>query len=855
MTTLLQDLRYGARLLRRNPAFTTVAVLSLALGIGANTAIFTLIDAVMLRLLPVKDPGQLVLFGRAFPYPRYEQFRDRNDAFTGIFAVSALDQVDLGVSPSSRSAEQERASGRLVSGCYFSVLGVRPFLGRILTEEDDKLPGGHPVAVISYAFWKRRFGLDPGVIGKTFHLGAGRLVWGVAMNAEEPSPGVKARPGGTPFTIVGVTPPEFFGETVGDAPDFWIPMMMQAQVMPGKEWLGRRDVGWVRIVARVKPGMSFAQAEARMDVLFKQLITEELGSGITEEQRRFIRDMRFALLPGNKGFLREEHGKNSVTSVREFSDPLLILMAMVAVVLLIACANVANLLLARSTARRKEIAIRLALGAGRLRLMRQLLTESVLLAFLGGTVGLLFAAWGTTLLVSLVSGFLSSPLAVAFHPDVRVLAFTGGVSLLTGILFGLAPALRSTRLELHPVLKDSSGVSGGRQRYGLRKMLVMAQVALSLLLLIGATLLVRTLRNLRAVDVGYARENLLLVRIDPGTSGYKGLEIARLGEELRRRFAGVTGVHGVTYSENGLFNGPESVGPINVEGFTEQSGGDILSHFDHAGPAYFETIGIPVLLGRDISERDVAGSPRVVVINESMAQFYFRGGNPIGKRIFWIPENRLSLEIVGVVQNVQDHSVRWKPVRRFYVPLSQPIEPISTLIFEIRTQSRPESLIAGLRRELHAVDPSIPVLCIQTVDQLMERSFLLERIIARLASIFGALALMLATLGLYGVMSYATARRTNEIGLRMALGAQTGDVIRMVLRESMVLVAAGILVGIPAGLAATRLIASWLFGLKANDPWTIVTAIVLVLVVSGVAGYIPARGASRVDPMVALRYE
>ncbi len=854
--TLLQDLRYGIRLLRKNPAFAAVAVISLALGIGANTAIFTLIDAVMLRLLPVKEPGQLALFGRAFPYPRYEQFRDRNEVFSGMFAVSALDQVNLGAaSPSTHGEEQQRASGRLVTGNYFSLLGVRPFLGRILTEEDDKVPGGHPVAVISHAFWKRRFGLDPTVIGRTIYLGAGRLVWGVSMNEEEVATSAKAPQGGTPFTIVGVAPPEFFGETVGDAPDFWIPMMMQAQVMPGKEWLSRRDVGWVRIVARVKPGMSIAQAEAGMDVLFKQLITQELGSGITEEQRRFIQGMKLVLLPGGKGFLREEHGKNSVTSVREFSDPLLILMAMVAVVLLIACANVANLLLARSTARRKEIAIRLSLGAGRLRLMRQLLTESVLLAFLGGAVGLLFAAWGTALLVSLVSGFLSSPLAVTFRLDGRILAFTGGVSLLTGILFGLAPALRATQLELHPILKDSSGVSGGRQRHGLRKMLVVSQVVLSLLLLIAAILLVRTLQNLRAVDVGYSRENLLLIRIDPGTSGYRGPEIARLAQDLQHRFAAISGVRGATYSENGLFNGPESIGPINVDGNKQLSGGDILSHFDHAGPAYFGTVGIPVLLGRDISERDGVDSPRVAVINETMAQFYFPGVNPIGKRIFWIPGGKLSLEVVGVVRNVQDHSVRWKPVRRFYVPFSQPIEPISTLVFEIRTLSRPEILIAALEREVREADPSIPILSIQTLDQTMERSFLLERIIATLASIFGAVALLLSTLGLYGVMSYATVRRTSEIGLRMALGAQTGDVIRMVLRESMTLVAAGIIIGIPAGLAATRFITSWLFGLKASDPPAIMTAVSLVAAVTVVAGYIPARRASRVDPMVALRCE
>ncbi|HYK91449.1 MAG TPA: ABC transporter permease [Acidobacteriota bacterium] len=857
MGNLLQDLRYAIRILRKSPVFTAVVILSLALGIGANTAIFTLIDSVMLRTLPVKAPEQLVLFGRMFPYPRYEQFRDRNQVFSGIFAVCALDQVSVG-NPGAvqvSGVHEERASGRLVSGSYFSVLGVNALLGRTLAEEDDRMPGGHQVAVISHGFWKRRFGLDPSVIGRTVILGAGRLLWGAAMNAPDTAPGEKARPEGTSFTIVGVMPPEFFGETVGDAPDFWIPMMMQAQLMPGRNWLSRPNVGWVRIVGRMMPGTTSVQAEAQINVLFKQLVTQEIGSTITEEQQRFIREMKLALLPGGRGFLREEHGKNSYASIREFNDPLLILMAMVAVVLLISCANVANLLLARSMGRQRETAVRLSLGVGRLRLMRQHLTESVLLALFGGAAGLLFATWGSRLLVTLVSEPLSSPLALSFHIDLRVLTFTAAISLLTGILFGLAPAYRAMRMNPGQVLKDSRNVIGGRQLYALRKLLVVAQVGLSLLLLMGAALLVRSIQNLREAEIGYARERVLMVRIDPITSGYRGMEIPSLAEDLRQRFAAIPGVRAVTYSENGLFNGPESAGPIAVEGYTPQSEGDVVARFDHVGPGYFSSVGIPLLLGRDINERDSANSPRIAVMNEAMAHFYFQDANPVGRRIFWLPGNRQSLEIVGVAKNVQDHSVRWNPTRRFYVPFSQPIESLTTLIFEVRTAAAPDSLILPLRKEIQAVDSSIPILNIQTLEQLMDRSFLMERIIARLAGIFGILALLLASLGLYGVMSYAIVRRTNEIGIRMALGARSGSVVLMILRESMTLVLAGIALGIPAGLAATRLISKWLFGLKAHDPWTIASAVALLLVISGIAGYLPARRAARVDPMIALRHE
>jgi predicted permease len=850
MANLLQDVRYALKMLRHAPLFTIVAVLSLALGIGANTAIFSLIDQVMFRALPVENPEELALFGRLYPYPRYEQFRDRNEVFSGTFAVCALDQVQAG-----GPEYTERLSGRLVSGNYFSVLGVGAALGRTLAPEDERLATGQPVAVISHRLWKRRFGLDPSVIGRTIHLGPGRLVWGASMRREEAS-GLSSRPSFRPFTIVGVAPPAFSGETIGDAPDFWVPVTAQAQLMPGREWLTRPDVGWVRVVARVKPGLSIQQAEAGITVLFQQLITQEVGSKLDEKIRRFIREAKVPLLPGGRGFIREEHGKNSYASVREFFDALWILMAAAGVVLLISCANVANLLLARATGRHKEIAVRLSLGAGRARLVRQLLTESVLLALMGGVAGLLFARWGSGLLVGMASGFLSSPIAVSLEPDTRVLLFTAAVSLLTGIIFGLAPAFRGTKIDLNTALKESAAtVSGAVRGLGLRRILVVAQIALSLLLLIGAALFVRSLRNQQAVDIGYNRENLVLVRIDPVTGGYRGEAIAKLAGRLRDRFGSLPGVSAVTFSENGLFSGPESAGPIAAEGHTPQSEGDMLARFDQVGPEYFRTIGIPVLLGRDIGAQDVAGSPRVAVINEAMADFYFPGTNPVGRQIFWLPGKRMPIEIVGVAGSAQDHSVRWGPTRRFYVPLEQAIEGITTVIFEVRTSAKPEALVAALRKEVEAEDPTMPVLSVQTLDQLMARSMLQEGLIARLSGFFGILALLLAAVGLYGIMSYAVARRTNEIGVRVALGAQPGNIIRMVLRETLLLALTGVAIGIPAALAAARLVSSWLFGLEATDPVTIAGAALFMIVVACGAGFVPARRAARVDPLMALRSE
>ncbi len=853
MDTLLQDLRYAFRGLLRSPVFTCIAVLSLGLGIGANTAIFSLIDALLFRPLPVPEPERLVrVAARQFPYTRYEQFRDRNEVFADVAAVAAVDQVPL---LGESGGEALRLSGRIVSGSYFRMMGARALIGRVLTPEDDRVPGGSAVAVVSYAFWKQRLGGDSSVVGKTLHLGPGRLVWGAAMSVEEGPEGRRLGPAGSAFEVVGVILPSFTGETVGDAPDFYVPMMMQASLMPGREWLGRRNVGWVRVLGRLKPDVSYTRAQAGMEVLLHQLIADELGSRITDEHRKAIGQLRVEILPAGTGLPREEYGKNSVSSLREFSEPLFILMGVVAAVLLIACANVASLQLARATARGREMALRVALGARRSRLVRQLLTESLLISVLGAGVGLLFAAWGSATLVALVGAFTTHPIAIRFRPDLRVLAFTGVVTVLTGMLFGLAPALQSARVDVIASLKDTvRGAGGSPGRLRLRKALVVAQVALSLMLLVGAALFVRSLQKLRGVDLGYVRENLLIVRVDPVTGGYRGAEISRLVDQLQQRFAALPGVRAVTFSENGLFSGPESAGPIIVEGYGA-AGKPEVARFDQVGPGYFSTVGIPILLGRDFTAQDAAGAPRTVIVNEAFARFYFQGTNPVGRQIFWLPGQRTGLEIVGVAANVKDHSLRWGAIRRFYVPMHQPIEAVTTVNFEVRTTGDPQQAAGAIRRELGAVDPTLPLVRLDTLEGLIDRSLIEERLIASLSGFFGVLALVLACTGLYGVMSYSVARRTSELGLRMALGAGSGDVLRLILRESVVLVGLGIALGVPAALAAARLISSRLFGLGAADPRAVATATLLLLLVALLAGYVPARRAGRIDPMVALRTE
>src|SRR5690349_7404133 len=850
MDTLFQDVRYAIRVLAKSPAFTIVAVLTLALGIGANTAIFTLINSILLKTLPIADVSNLVIVGDPgsvnsrsqgtpvlsyYSYPLYREFRDHNTVFSEMFASGNLRRVELTAAEANNQSAPEIARGRIVTGSYFSILGVNAILGRTISAEDDKTPGASPVAVISYRFWTRRFSQNPGVIGRTVRLN------------------------GYPFTIVGVTPAGFDGEVVGDLQDLWVPMMMQAQIMKGRDWLENPSTSWLQIMARLKPGVSIEQAKANINLVFDQSLKDSFGAKLPIDDRQALLKShpQIEVIAGGRGLsgLRPQAEK-----------PLILLMIMVGLVLLTACVNVANLLLARASAREKEIAVRLAIGAAPRRVLQQMLTESVLLALLGGAVGLFIANWGTRVLLTLAllkpsDSFAPTPIErVNTHPDLYVFGFTAAICLLTGVLFGLVPALRALGVQVTPTLKETSLASGTRtvhSGWGWGKLLVAGQVTLSMLVLFAAGLMVRTLRNLQNLDLGYNREHLLIVSVDPISAGYKPPQIAAVCRQLIEAFNGVPGVRAATISENGLFSGSESGDGIIVEGFTAQNDNDKQAANDQVGPNYFSIVGIPILLGHEIGPQDTETSPQVAVINETMARFYFHDSNPIGKKI-WIDtekERQKPIEIVGVVRDVKDHDLREPTPKRFYRPIFQRMDQIAAFNFEVRAAGDTSAVGDSLGRTTQSIAPTVPIFSIRSVNELATRTINNEILVAKLSSFFGSLALLLAAIGLYGLMSYAVAGRTREIGLRMALGAQRTNVLWLILREALLLVVAGVLVGIPAALLSSRLLNSMIFGLKSTDPISMLLVIVVLGAIAAFAGFIPARRATKIDPMVALRYE
>jgi len=819
LETLVQDVRYGLRMLIRHPGFTAVAVLSLALGIGANTAIFSLIDAVLLKYLPVKAPEQLYLIAHAGErgvsegsnFPLFEQLRDHSQSFSGLMAFNP-NQWKV-----TANGETELISGQVVTGNYFSLLGVGAALGRTLTVDDDRVPKGHPVAVISYAYWQRRFAGDPGVLGQS-----------IAIDL-------------MPFTIIGVTPPEFFGLQVGRSTDISVPMSMHPLVGSGSSLSNRS--GWWRLpmLGRLKPGVKVEQARAELDVLFQQFMAD------VEMKPEWRRDSfaRVELIPASNGLAELR---------RQFSSPLQVLMVVVGLVLLIACANVANLLLARASVRQKEIAIRLAIGAGRVRLVRQLLTESVLLALTGGSLGLFFAYRVSNLLVSFIPP-KGAPLTLHLSPDARILGFTAAVSLLTGILFGLAPALQATRVELNATLKDNArSPSGSPARFGLGKVLIVSQVAISLLLLVGAGLFVRSLQNLKHVETGFNRDHVLLFNINCYGTAYKGDKLSALHQELLEKMNALPGVRSATLSTAGPIGGGMDGRRITVPGFAHRYEDEGIS-VNWVEQRYFETMGISLVAGRDFSLQDSEQAPKVAVISESVARYYFPNENPLGRRItVGLPPEAGQCEIVGVVKGAKFDGLRKENTRVVYLSHRQSWTRPS-ITFALRTAGDPSNLIAAVRREVRAVGQDVPVTSVKTLAAQVDESLARERLVATLSGFFGLLALLLACLGLYGIMAYAVARRTHEIGIRLALGAQRGDVVWLVMRETLLLALIGVAIGLPAALATTRLISDFLFGLTATDPATISMATLLMIAVAALAGYLPARRASRVDPMVALRDE
>jgi len=856
--TLWQDIRFGARILARNPAFALLTVLTLALAVGANTSIFSVLDAVLLRSLPVHDPSSLVVLtdpdshGSSYgsdigersllAWSEFEFLRDHNEVFSSMLASdSALASraVVIGgpssapaASPSAAPGQQvETATFRLVSGNYFSTLGVQPILGRGFSPEMDRSPGGAPYAVISYAWWNQRFGLDPAILGKTIRVRQ------------------------TTLEIIGVAPPGFFGETVGDFPDVWLPAVMQGAIYPGIDRLTpapgiTNQYMWLQVLARLKPGVSLAQAGAGINLTFRHEIEQALTAKGAPDYRQRAFLQRITLRPGARG---------ASTIHADYGHPLKILMALVALVLLIACANLANLLLARGAARQKEFAVRMAIGSGRLRLVRQLVTECSLLALLGGAAGFLFSRWAAPLLVSLAAGTGpgSSVIDLDLTPDLRVALFTISVTLLTVFLFGLLPAARAVRLDTLPVLRAAaSGSAQGQRRIPAGRLLVVAQVSISVIMLTACGLFLRSLQQLRGVDLGYNRDNLLMFRLDAAAAGHSDNSRVAFFRDVLDKIRALPGVRVATLSSNGLFQHSESADPVTVEGYTPQPGDDRHALMDHVGPGYFSALGIPILAGREITAQDDAPSRRVCVINRAFADKYFHASNPLGKIIRdTYPGNPGDAVVVGVVADSRGNSLRQGLHPRVYFPFFHEMWLHTNAGFEVRTFADPAAVSREIRNAIAAAAPAHPAINISTLNALVDESLSTDLFVTQLSGVLALLALVLAGIGLYGLMAYTVSRRTREIGIRMALGARRQTVLWMVLRETMILIAVGFAVGVPAAVAGSLLLRSLLFGVGAGDPLALGGSMFILAAIAALAGFLPARRAARVDPMVALRYE
>jgi predicted permease len=815
-----QDLRYGLRMLRKSPVFTAAAVLSIALGIGANSAIFSLMDVLMFKMLPVREPQQLVELltdrgGRpfnAFSFQALEYLQKHNRVFTGLVAGTYQRFYMM-----AEEGVPERVAGQYVTGNFFSVLGVGAVLGRAIAPEDDRFGDAHPVAVLSYRFWQRRFAGDSTVVGKSVII-------------ED-----------LPFTIVGITPPEFLGVQVGRPVELWIPLSMEPRIRRPRSFTSSAGYKWLQLMGRLKPGVSIQQSRPELDILFKRSVIDEELALKDSDAHRGARNWKLVLEPGGSGLSQFR---------QQFSMPLQILLAVTVVVLLISCVNVANLLLARATWRQREIAVRLSMGAGRFRLIRQLCTESLLLAGLGGTLGIVLALWGSDyLLVFIATGRSSIQLEVG--PDRRLLLFTTVVTVATGLLFGLLPALRAARTDLSSALKAASGAvqSQPAQRL-LGKTLVVVQVALSIVLLVGAGLFLRTLHNLRSIDIGFDSEGVLLVSLDPARSRYTPEQKHSLFHGLIERFEGIPGVRAASICWITPITGGGTMRTVSIGGVAPAPVQAKSTYLNWIGPKYFATLGTPLLRGRDFGPQDTTNSPRVAIINQAMVRRYFDTMEPIGKTISM---DGVSREIVGVVGDAKYLELKEATPPTCYLNTFQKESPDSELL--VRTAGDPMRIAGSIRQEVATVAKGVLVSRVTTLERHVDASIVQERLLATLSGFFGALAALLAALGLYGVMAYSVARRTSEMGVRMALGAGRRDILWLVFRETLTLVLIGIALGLPAALAATRLISTQLFGVQPADPLALLAACALMLAVASLAGFLPARKASRVDPMIALRYE
>ena len=834
MGNILADLRYALRILRRSPLFATVAVFSLALGIGANTAIFTLMDQIVLRKLPIKDPDSLVMLyqdaanmgsnmGRRMQsYPIYQDYQQKAEPLSEVICRRLI-SVSLSV-----DNQTERVEAEMVSGNFFSMLGVGPAVGRVFSsEEDDRVYQGHPVVVLSHPYWIRRFAGDPNVVGKK-----------ILVN-------------NYPMTIVGVSAAGFAGLDPTQSSQIRVPILMKPVVAPEWSWMQADDrrSRWVQVFARLKPGYTAESATAPLQGLFHQIREYEMTLPAAAKWSAYSRDLFM------KGKVKIEKAATGYSELRNnFSTALIVLMAMVGLVLLIACANVANLLIARALARQKEVSVRLSLGASRGQLMRQLLVESLVLSVGGGAVGVLLSFGMTRALLALIPAE-GNPLLIIPAPDGRILLFTLGVTILTAIVFGLVPAWRATRQDLWSTVKDTLGSIAGVRGSSLflRKSLIAVQVALSFLLLFGAGLFVRSLQNLKITEAGFeGMQNLVTFQVSPALSGYDVPRAVSFYSDLLENIRAIPGVKAAAFTSVPLLHGFEWDNFTVVEGHETKDGEDMQAFMNSPSPGYFHTMGIPILEGRDFDTRDIRKDSKVAIVNQRFAKHFFVEKSPIGRHVGpGGPNAKADIEIIGVVADTLYEGPRQGVRRQVFIPNYTN----QSVAFYVRTTTASKATYAGVRSAVKKLDPSLPIYDLKTLETQLDETLLTERLIALLSAGFGLLATGLAVIGLYGVMAFIVTRRTKELGVRLALGAQRRSVIWLVMKEVFTLVAIGLLIGVPSAIGLGRFVSAQLYGIQGTDPRTAVAMVLLLSAVASGAGMIPAHRASRIDPITALRFE
>jgi predicted permease len=836
LESILRDLRFGVRSLTSRPAFTLTVIATLALGIGSNAAIFTLVDALLLRPLPVSHSEQLVIVSDPaavntnnvgapvtdfVSFLLYKDVRARNTVFTDMYATGWSGPIDLQIG-SGTGATTEQPHARFVTGNFFSLLGVPPYVGRTFTAAEDETPGEDPVVVLSYDYWQSRFSGSRAAIGSVMRIND------------------------VSVTIIGVTPPGFRGDIVGQPLDFWLPMMMDPAIQPRMNLLNDRAWSWVVMMGRLKPGVTLEQARQQVSAVEANAIRENLSGVASSQFDDGLKGNPIHVVSGARGF-SERRG--------EYAKALWVLMAAVGLVILVVCANVSSLMLSRAVARTREMTVRMTLGAGRNRLIQQLLIEGALLAIVSSVLGLVAATWGARALLATVGGSSPSPVAIDTMLDGRVLAFTAALTLACVLLFGLLPALRATRVDLATSLRSQGRNLMGAARVGrvpFGRALVVAQIALSMLLLIGGGLLLRSMQQLLHSDIGVDRDHVVAVRVRTARSQYVGARLGQLRRDLADRVGRVPGVDAVAFADHGLFSGGFAGGRVNVSGFVPQADSERVVSLDQVGPNFFHAIGARLIHGRDIESGDLAGRP-AVVINETMAKQYFGARDPLGGTVTLA--DTLHYSIVGVVRDFQSSDVRSTPRREMYIVFNNPATGnAGQAKLAVHVRGDPARFVGPIRRAIEDVSGTLPIF-VDPVKDLVRGTVSEDVLLVQVTTFFCIVALVLAALGLYGVTAYSTSQRTSEFGLRAALGAEPGEVTRMVLGEAVRVAIVGIVIGVPAGLAATRLIRTQLFGVGTVDLPSLGVAIVVLMMTAVVASYLPAKRAARVGPLEALRLE